>query len=240
MKKVHLVGLALLAVLAFCAFAAVSASASEYLVEAAKFVGALSAETTGKVTLLTYESEASSNILNEIECAAGTFDGTIESKTALIQKLLNSAGEEITLTVPRALLCSVLKDGGQNTSEDCEEGTNNAEIFPQNLNWSLALTLMSETDWESTFPATAGYEVLCKVLLGITGEGLCEGAQTVLLTNEGAGTPSVLGVFQAITTNAARASCSFSGIAGGKIGEVEGTGNTWALEGATRLATSLS
>ena len=112
-------------------------------------------------------------------------------------------------------------------------------MWAENLPWESLISL-SGTTFLDTFTGTGGepaYEVECEALVGVTASKLCEGPVVATLTNDTATMPaSVLGVFEKVTL-AKRVACTSTGR---ESVEISGEGNTWALEGSTRLATAVS
>jgi hypothetical protein len=248
MRKVHILGVALVAVLAFSAVLATAAFAGEWLFEGKPITtaeGALKSETEGELTLIDYAEKGSNAVLVEITCS-GIFDGTVGPGAAdTVTALLNLAKEEINktaLTEP-ALLCNVTKDAGALT--DCKEGTANALLWAINLPWATEIELMTNGEELDVFLNNAGkipgYYVECESLIGISGTNSCEGGVTIATLTNGTGTPAeVLGSFKPLAASTERANCTLTGT---ETAEVISTsaGKTWVV-GADleRLATAVS
>ncbi len=215
MKKSRLVGVAFMAVFAFLAISATSAfAAAEWLVEGAALSAAMPAETEGSLKLLTFNKGVEEN---SITCG-GIFDGTIgPGAEDSIAKLLNASMEEISLTIPRALLCSVTVD--KTSALNCKAGEN-AEVYPANMPWSTLLELMT-TNVLDLISKEPGYEVKCKTLTGLTGESTCTAKAGTSTFNSNENT-AVLGVF---TRESELGTCTVTGFEAGE----EGDGNTWAI-----------
>jgi hypothetical protein len=246
MRKFHVFTLALFAVLALGAIVVMPAFASELLVEELSFAGELAGETEGSVTLIQYESATSAKILNELLCS-GFFLVDLSSKLFFVLDLATLSPiqtvEELEDAGP-SITCEVHIDGGPLTA--CEVG--NALVWPnelsllagKELSWDVPVELLG-TEWFANFPAQSGYQVECKILLGTMASNTCKtvtGKTVADLTNNAVTSPaSVLGVFLPLKEMKERGECE---VGGKEVAEVLGEGNTWALEGATRLATSLS
>ncbi len=101
MKKSRLIGVAFVAMFAFLAISATSVfAATEWLVEGNVLAASMKAEAEGTLNLLTLNKGVEEN---SIECAA-IFDGTVgPGAEGEIEKVLNLAMEEISLTIPRVL-----------------------------------------------------------------------------------------------------------------------------------------
>jgi hypothetical protein len=248
MRKFHVFTLALFAVLALGAIVVMPAFASELLVEELSFAGELSGETEGLVTLLQYESATSAKILNELLCS-GFFLLDLASNLFFVLDLATLPPIEIVEELEDlgpSITCEVDVDGGSLT--DCEVGATNALLWPNELSlltgnelsWHVEVLLVG-TEWFADFPAQSGYHVECLTLLGVLASNTCKtagGTTTADLTNNAGTSPaSVLGQFLPLALMSERGECE---VGGKEVAEVLGEGSTWALEGATRLATSLS
>ncbi len=219
MKKSRLVGVAFMAVFAFLAISATSAfAAAEWLVEGNALSAAMPAETEGSLKLLTFNKGVEEN---SITCG-GIFDGTIgPGAEDSIAKLLNASMEEISLSIPRALICPVTVD--KTSALNCKAGEN-AEVYPANMPWPTLLELMT-TNVLDLISKEPGYEVKCKTLTGLTGESTCvaKAGSSTFNSNEENGDPTaVLGVFN---NESEPGVCTVTGFAAGE----EGDGNTWAI-----------
>src|SRR5258705_640262 len=244
MKKI-LVGL--FAVLALCAFYAASAFAeSEWLVNGLAVGVELSAETEGEVTLVKFEGE-NNVVLTKILCS-GFGDGTILGKAGTGLDILDLVHNEIGTLDPEdtpnnALSCEVTFDAG--ALADCKVNTL-ASVWLIGVNlglgdWGTGEILLNGGVFTAMASAmnnlggTIGYKVECESLLGIKGEESCtEGSGEATLTNA-ATTPASVLAEATVGPLANRESCS---LGGAHSGSLEGTGNTWALEGETRLETA--
>jgi hypothetical protein len=237
MRKIQILGLAALAVFAFSTVVASSASAAAWLVAKVEIAKETASETEGELELKVYENSTGSTVLEAVLCS-GIFDGfLVPPNLALIVDLLSLTQVEIGSLESgdvegTALSCTVIHDAGALT--DCKENTT-ALLGPDNLNLALGTT------WEVTFeemaggvllgifPANAGYHVECESLIGIVGTNLCTGAggiTSITWSNVTSTTPpSVLGTFGAVSA-AERGECEMGGA---HVGEVIGSGSTWAI-----------
>jgi hypothetical protein len=205
MKKIHVLGVALVAVLALSVVGAVSASAAtlQWLANGKAITSALASETTGSITL------GSTNGLKiKIEAVvlcSGKFDGTVgPGGEDEITKVLNLSGVEVTLAKPLT---------------ECEnvKTCTSSEVSPVNLPWLTRLEL-SGTEAAPEFldiieqgagGAEPGWEVVCKTSLGTVTETCTAPTTDSVLTND-TGESDVLGVFP---TGSGRntANCSVGG-----------------------------
>jgi hypothetical protein len=245
MKKFYVLLLALFAALAFGAVTVTPVFAKELLVEELSFSGELSGETEGELTLKEYESATSTKVLNEKLCS-GFFLVDLAPELFFVLDLVNLAFEivEELEDLGPSITCTVHIDGGSLT--DCEVGNallwpNELSLLPGNeLSWHVEVLLVG-TEWFADFPAQFGFHEECKTLLGVMASNTCKtatGTTTADLTNAAGTSPaSVLGEFLPLALMSERGECE---VGGKEILEVLGDGNTWALEGTTRLATALS
>jgi hypothetical protein len=236
MRKVQVLGIALVAMLAFSAVLATAAFAGEWLVEGKAITsaeGALNSETEGELKLISYAEKGSASVLAEITCS-GIFDGTVgPGSTDTVTTLLNLSKEEINKTAltELALLCNVTLDAGALT--DCKVGTENALLWAINLPWSTEIELMSNGEELDVFLDNAGkmpgYYVECESLLGISGTNTCEGGVNIATLTNGTGTPTeVLGSFTKLAAMSERANCTLTGTETGEV--INPTaGKTWAI-----------
>jgi len=159
MKKLHLLGVALVAVFAFAALTAASASAvtfllAEWLVGGLPITAELNVEATGELEL----EEAILGIPIAVLCS-GILDGTIgPNGLDKISELLSLAGGGISLTglAAPALSCTNVT------------GCTTPEVWAVNLPWESLLVLMEEGTevffadlLSSSGVGNPGWEVLC-------------------------------------------------------------------------------
>lgn len=238
MRKIQILGLAVIAVFAFSAVAANSAFAEvKWLVAGAAITAETASETEGELELIVYESSTSSVVLEALLCS-GIFDGfLVPPNLALIVDLLNLAKEEIGSlesgdVAGTALSCTVTHDAGALT--DCKENTT-ALLWPDALNlalgttWEVGFEEMAGPDPLGIFPVQAGYHVECESLIGIVGTNLCTnagGVTTILWSNAATTPPSALSGFEPLAATTERGECEMGGA---HVAEVRGSGNTWAI-----------
>jgi hypothetical protein len=209
MRKIHLLGLALLAVLALGATMAASAFAApgEWLINGAAFTGTRNVQTIGLLTLIRLKSSTNTGILNEVDCE-GTFDGTVTQSAAgvkgtdTITEILNTADEKVTELVEPTNLplnCTVTQTAGE--FGDCNLGP--ASVWPDNLTNAAGPWLTELLELEANglvldglfgkgvLGEEPGYEVECTTAIGKASQ-LCEGPTESDLTN---GASDVIGIF---------------------------------------------
>lgn len=217
MRKLHLVGLALVAVFAFCALAVSSASAEValWLWNAGDITENLAVTTTGLLTLATLVLGVDFALIH----CEGAFDGTVgPNGVDEITAVLNATGEEIGQNlVGRALSC--VGEGGECPLNSL------AELWVDNLPWLTQLELMEPkpgevlilnllfkdgTDSNTGLP---GYHVLCTNSGGTIIENLCTGNTSADVSN---GTGNVIGIFS--FTESEKSTCTTG------EGDIEGEG----------------
>lgn len=197
MKKIHVMGVALIAVLAMGVVGAVSASAATQWLAKGNAIGtALAAKTTGSLTLgstngLKLKIEA------EVLCV-GVFVGTVGPGTAdTTTEVLNAEETSSTLS------CASVKT--------CE---GNSEVKAVNLPWKTTVEEMSPTEYldvlESSGVGNPGWEVKCKTALGTVTETCTSAKEGALLKNA---SPVVEGVFDKNVV----ATCSVGGANSGFV-----------------------
>jgi len=179
MKRIQVLGLALVAVVAVSAFVASAASAvtfllAEWLINGAALTGALAVEQTGELNLINTNA-AGLGVRVEILCS-GILDGTITTNGGgEITELLNLAKEAINLT-PLTELGLITCTNTKNCTEPL--------VWAEELPWKTELQLMEDT--ESFFVdliANGRYYAEC-LILGVSAAELCEAATTaVKITN---------------------------------------------------------
>lgn len=224
------------AILAFCAIAASAAFAvPTVLVDGVVPVANTPAVVEGEVELKDFNGNLA-ELLNVILCsgiAVGEIRaGGTEVVVNRFETLAHGTiGEDKGGLVGAGLLCEVTFDAG--ALVDCKAGVNEAEVYPANLPWKLTMELMADGKILGLSPATTGYEVVCKSLLGVSGENLCEGSGSALLTNN---LEHVL-IMAEEAADSELGSCSLTGE---HTTEVRGSGEAFAVEGLTLLATSVS
>lgn len=142
MKKLQVIGLALVAVFAFFAVAAASASAAEWLADGASIAAGttVNTDTTGSVVLEDMLSKVA------IECK-GSGTGTIGSGAA-----------DVTSTIVEE---GCVKAPG---SAECK----NPKAAAIHLPWTTKLTSLEEDEISNSGAGEPGYEVLCEGLPTVT------------------------------------------------------------------------
>lgn len=182
MRKIQIVGLALVAVLAFSVVAASYASAAEWLVKGLAVVGEPEVETKGALKLIHLaggflEPEA------VVECT-GVFVGKINATTdGSVTAVLNGSNEAITaLTKP--LVCKGVTTCENPSPED-------ALVVPLHLPWLTTLSLMEVGGkniylvlFSSGGTGLPGYEINC-LALGMEHEVVCEGETSAVVELKG-------------------------------------------------------
>lgn len=217
MKKIHLIGMALVAVFAFGAVMVSSASAvSQWLVGGKTVLTLTSVSVEGALTLTTLVLGIN---VASVECP-GIIDGSVgpagENEET---ELLNAAGEAISTTplTGLSLVCTSL--GGE-----CPT-TGSAEVWPLNLPWLSQLELMAAgtLEWLSHLfgngAGEPGYEVVCLTSTGtVQAENSCTGLSSGAL--EMMTGPDPLIIYSA-AEETEKATCSTGGSG---AGDLEGTG----------------
>jgi hypothetical protein len=205
MKKIHIVGLALVAVFAVSAFAASSAFALEsvWLVEGLKLTTAAAVDSSGKL-ILTDDKGGPFGEKVEVECE-GTDQGTVGP--GISDKLTN-----------------VLVTGCKTLSGGCEKP--NAEA--NNLPWNTTIELIGGVFYDDIKAGTGNvaYTVFC-TFFGVPGNDTCEIALGRTLLENGAG-GTVNAVFNKNDPNQPPATCSRGGAGEGLV---DGTDNILSTEG---------
>jgi hypothetical protein len=178
MKRIQVLGLALVAVVAVSAFVASAASAvtfllAEWLITGVPLTGTLAVEQTGELNLINTNG-GGLGVRVELLCS-GTLDGTIGPNGAdEITELLNLEKVAINLTplVGTALACT--------NTKNCTEPL----VWAEELPWKTELVLMEDT--ESFFVdllINGKYYAEC-LILGVSVNELCEAATTAIkITN---------------------------------------------------------
>jgi hypothetical protein len=223
MKKIHLLGFALVAMLAFSAFAAVSASAeitllAEWLINGVGVVTLTSVETKGSLELTDTATAFGSATSLCPDTGEGAFDGTVgPNGEDEITEVLTAAGLAVGTDVAGTLTGTGLKCLGVKI---CAAEAD-AEVFVANLPWHTLLFLMeSGAMLDRIFGSGAGkepgYELVC-LIGGIPVTDLCEGPTSSTMENmlsvDGL-TNDLLGNFDATSEPA---SCSLGNATSGKI-----------------------
>jgi hypothetical protein len=179
MRKIQLLGLALVAVFAFSAVGAASAFAeSEFLLNEKMITENTAAEGEGELTLITVKVPLLTKV--EVLCS-GILHGEILSadpKHILITSVLDLFSHNIT------------ELGATNEfGAECENVLHCLEplVYVDNLPWLAQVELMTDgstlldlTEDEEEPKGLPGYEIVC---MGSTLEDLCEGLVGFLLTN---------------------------------------------------------
>ena len=167
MKKIHLIGLALVALLAFASLSASSAFALEW--EPAEWLVGGKPAQAGQNAKLEGELLLEDKKLGIAVICSGILDGEYQTPTdLLIRKVLSLAGVEIEVLKGAGLLCK--------TEKGCAENVD-LEVWPENLPWLLfpELDVSDSKPWVLVFGEGAGapgYTVKCLVL-GISTEETC-------------------------------------------------------------------
>jgi hypothetical protein len=228
MKKIQMLGIALVALFAFSAISASLASAettllAEWLANGAPITTELSVVTTGLINLSTLVLGLNGV---EVDCE-GSFDGFVgPNGTDLITEVLNALGEAIGQNlVGLSLSCEVKSE----INNECDGVGKLAELWVDNLPWNTNLELMESGAFlDHIFVAGAtenslepGYHVFCPVK---NKENLCTGLTSSTITN---GATSVLGVFDATSE---KATCTTG------TGDLIGEGLTVLLEGTLTVS----
>jgi hypothetical protein len=236
MKKIQILGVALVALFAFSAISASLASAettllAEWLTGALgeKVTAELAAETSGTLKLSTLVIGINAV---EIECV-GAFAGTIgPNGTDKITALLNAAKEEISKTALSGLelVCKVLVS----VNKECGTvGVATADLWALNMPWTTNLELMESGAFlDRIFAGTAtkstqpGYEVVCLEGGVAVSENTCHNNTSAEQKNV---TGDVEGVFSA-AVGTEKAECTTG------EGDLTSTGGLTALVSGETLA----
>jgi hypothetical protein len=240
MRKIHLLGIALLAVFAFGAIAAASAFAAEpeWLVDEQPIAAGESfkAETEGDLILVKYNG-GGEEILTEVLCE-GILDGFLLPKgadeiTEVLTLLHVAVGKESNggTLEGEGLVCTVTKSGTALT--DCLAG-DVALVWPFGLPWLSQLELMEEAgkvtvldrifkDVTDTNTEPPGYDIECHTNSGLIGSELCLANMTAFVTND---LLSPMGVIGKPDESERSAECTLTGA---NSGGFKGTGTTHAI-----------
>jgi hypothetical protein len=252
MRKIRIVGFGLFTALALCVVVAAPAlAASEWLVEGLTFAGQLQAETPGELRLIKLTAAGGAQLVI-LDCE-GSFDGFIESNgkdgvTAVLdsaKKIVGVLNSEDVNKTP--ISCTSLIDPGT-SSLDCKENSL-ASLWVIGIEPGLGDFQPTELKLVNGRPVdtfskfnnlgeAVGFDVECEILLGIKASEECTGAELNADVENVAGAPaSVLGTFLAPELKTEIGNCTTSGV---ETAVFEGSGHTWALEGETRLETSVN
>jgi hypothetical protein len=157
MKKLHVIGLALVAVLAFAAFSAASASATQWLINGAPISG----EPEG---LIEAEALLRDTSFGHVVCSLD-IDVLWLSITLLdVIAVLTLAGVQSGTPLSTSpILCKRVAT--------CEEGTD-IEAWPKNLPWKLTLELSGTKFINKLAEPEGSYEILC-LIFGIASTDEC-------------------------------------------------------------------
>jgi hypothetical protein len=160
MKKIQIIGMALVAMFAFSALLASTASAeptllAEWLLNGNPILELTLSEATG--TILLTDTSNGSDVL-----CSGIFDGSVGANGEdEITEVLSLAKVVVTLAAP--LVCE--------SDAVCEKSTTDVLVSPENLPWHTLLFLMESNNSFLDLVFLAGYTVECLVLgLKITDE----------------------------------------------------------------------
>ncbi len=155
MKKIHILGVAMVAVLAFGVVGAVSASAAEWLAEGKVITTPLASTTVGEITLGSTNG-LKIGIKSAVLCS-GSFIGTVGPGAAdTVTEVLSLAGVTVTLAAP--LTCTEV--------ETCTT----SEVAPVDLPWATELTSTTKDVLLANGKGNPGWEVVCKTALGTVEE----------------------------------------------------------------------
>jgi hypothetical protein len=225
MKKIHVLGLALVAMLAFSVVAAASASAAtlQWLAGGKAIASpGLNSETIGQLSL--GSTNGAKLKIEAIVLCSGIFTGSVgPGGEDMITGVLNLSKEPVTSA--KKLLCSSVKT--------CE---GESEVIPVNLPWLTHLELMG-TEAEPLFldvleagngstgeSGNPGWEVKCKTILATVTEKCTAANQGANVVNDMTEN-DVLGTFEKETTPPA--TCN---VGGANTGFVEsGSGDELGL-----------
>jgi hypothetical protein len=185
MKKIQLLGLALVAMLAFSAFAAMTASAettllAEWLIDGVGLTELVSVTTSGSILLINKAGLGGTPI---VKCE-GSFDGTVgPNGEDEITEVLSIGG--VTIGNGAALTGTPLQCVTTNSTIGCGSAGSKAEVWVDNLPWHTNLELMEDGSFlDHLFGGGAGlepgYDIHC---VATATDNLCEGLATSLMTN---------------------------------------------------------
>lgn len=218
MKRIYVLGLAVVAVVALSALVASTASAAvtfllaEWLIGGEKLEAALAVEQTGELTLINTNG-GGDGLRVEILCS-GTLDGTVGPASAdEITELLNLAKEAISLTALTGLALECTN------SKDCTEPL----VWAEELPWKTELELMEDggASFFVDLLINGRYYAECLVL-GISMNELCEAPTTAVAITNG---PPVTATF----------SEAFQELAELKLGSCAGRAETAIVEGSATI-----
>lgn len=203
MRKIHIVGLALVAVLAFCAFSAVSASAAEWLVCEKMVGGKFKNAACSEAGAGEWEWKA---ILTPLPVdSAGTLE--LEDMNAPFKPVLICKGENEGTVGPGAVDLITKINKISCTSTFCSS----PEAKPVNLPWKTELLPVGATIRDDILedpelkPGLPGWEAICSGVKDIC----TTGAGSTLMKNEVSGT---LGLVDALfEANSGTANCTVGG-----------------------------
>jgi hypothetical protein len=209
MKKIHVLGVAMVAMFAMGVVGAVSASAAtiQWLAAGAVITTPQASKTVGEITLGSTNG-LGLGIKSSVLCS-GEFIGTVGPVGEdLITEVLSLTGTKIEL--PTILTCSAV--------ETCTSG----EVAPVHLPWLTELTLSGTVSLDVLLnggKGDPGWEVVCKTALGTVEETCTSASQSSKLEND-AGENDVLGSFVKEQT----ATCSLGGANTGFVESSAGDG----------------
>ena len=170
MRKIHIVGLALVAAFAFSAVAVASASAHEWLTKAGAKVEKAEKSTTDGLLLLHLKKIGALEGGGELTVhCEGSFDGTVGPGAAdKVEKVLGTKGELGTEASP--IKCEVV----ESTNSICKAKTA-VSVIPIHVPWATELLLIGSTLYDHFFEegtnGQPGYKTTCNGI-GVTCEGL--------------------------------------------------------------------
>jgi hypothetical protein len=162
MKKIQIIGMALVAMFAFSALLASTAFAeptllAEWLINGLEVLTLTLVETTGSILL----SDTSNG--SDVVCK-GIFDGSVgPNGEDEITEVLTLAEPKVQITLAAPLLCE--------SGAVCEKSATDVEVAPEALPWHTLLFLMESNNSFLDLVFSASYNVKCLVLgLAITDE----------------------------------------------------------------------
>ncbi|MGA7704084.1 MAG: hypothetical protein WB998_04225 [Solirubrobacteraceae bacterium] len=164
MKKIHILGAAVIAILAFGVVGAVSASAAQWLADEKPITEALASTIEGEITL-GFTNMGKLGIKSKVLCS-GMFDGTVGPGAAdSITEVLSLTDVLVTLSAP--LTCTPV--------ETCTSAT----VAPVGLPWKTELSSVTDDELFN-----GGWEVVCKTTLGTFEETCVSAEQLITLEND--------------------------------------------------------
>jgi hypothetical protein len=250
MRKIQVLGIALLALFAFGALTAMSASAANtYLLAEWLLNGvAIGASETNLVeidgTLLLEDTKAVLGSPAAVRCT-GSFDGWVGPNSLdFITEVLNVAEESISTTPLTGLALTCVAETG------CESSTPPL-VYPVGMPWESEVELLEQSGEATALRfmdlittknngGKLGWEIENCLVLGTAHEDECVATEGVTELTLAAG-PVLLGAFSRTITELngqSLATCTGSGAATGVVENFEGKGGTFLVAGGGELAAS--